>query len=511
MAMTAESTMPSPGDAAAATSVVDVPVETPAAAMSIKTETEGVSDERTVQHRRSLRESLPLIKMAPYLMFEAVMHAAHLRNAAHGWDLRTHMLISMVRKFMNHDGKTIEDLQERTKKGLHFHLDKVEARPFVVPAPVQEASVFLKHKIKSAIDKLTNESGLVEATIPDPTVVEVIAEWVIKQGSDHSKEFVPADNDVVVIYAHGGAHYLGSAAAHRFLTGQFAETTQVSILSLDYRLAPQNPLPAALTDFLVSYLYVLETLNVKPSRVVFAGDSSGGCLVLSALAVILHGTDVAARLPIPAGAVVISPWVDMTRCMPSENSKIIERFDYIPPADFYPKLKASKAWPAENGRYWYYAENNAILHPLVSPITSPSWKGSCPLAIILSEERLRDSGLLFSKFYRESGNPTYVYYHERLPHVFHLLGKGHPSVSKSYSEINSFINDCIARNAAAADSEKPKELSCKSTVIDIHGNEWPFPENKMPNYTYSELRKRMDARMTELSYLLQYLVAERQR
>ncbi|KAK9354606.1 Alpha/Beta hydrolase protein [Lipomyces doorenjongii] len=500
-----------PIEAAVVTRVVDMPAGT-AATTSVKIATESFSEKRTVKPRRSLREALPVIKMAPYLMFEAFMHTAYLRNSVHGWDLRTHMMISIVRRFMYHEGKTVEEVQEGSKKGLPFQSDEVEALPFVIPVPEEENDiVFLERKIKTAIDRLTKEAGLAEPTIPDPTVVEVPAEWVIKKRSDMSKAFIPADDDVVVIYAHGGAHYLGSAAAHRFLTGQLAESAQVTVLSLDYRLSPQNPLPAALTDFLVSYFYIVETLKVPPSRIVFAGDSSGGCLVLSALNVILYGDDASSCLPIPVGAVVISPWVDMTRCMPSESSKIIEQFDYIPPANFYPKLKPSEAWPAKNGRYWHYAENNAILHPLASPITTPSWKGSCPLSIILSEERLRDSGLLLSRFYKESGNPTYVYYHERLPHVFHLLGKTHPSVSKSFSEINSFIKGCVSRNIPAAESQAPNVLEGKAIIVDILGNERPLPEKKIPDYTYSELRKRMEARMTELAYLIEYLVADRMR
>ncbi|KAK9362861.1 hypothetical protein V1504DRAFT_387157 [Lipomyces starkeyi] len=235
-----------PIEAAVVTSVVNVPVET-AAATSVKIATEIVNEKRTVKPRRSLREALPVIKMAPYLMFEAFMHTACLRNSVHGWDLRTHMMISTVRRFMYHDGKTVEEVQEGSKKGLPFQSDEVEALPFVIPVPEEEDDVvFLERKIRTAIDRLTKEAGLAEPTIPDPTVVEVPAEWVIKKRSDNSKEFVPADDDVVVIYAHGGAHYLGSAAAHRFLTGQFAESTQVTVLSLDYRLSPQNPVCNAL-------------------------------------------------------------------------------------------------------------------------------------------------------------------------------------------------------------------------------------------------------------------------
>ncbi|KAK9321223.1 hypothetical protein V1517DRAFT_181863 [Lipomyces orientalis] len=254
-----------------------------------------VSENQAERPRRSLREALPVIKMAPYLMFEAIMHAAYLRNAGHGWDLRTHMIVSMVRRFMYHEGKTVEEVQSSSRKGLPFQSDEVEVLPFVIPVPqAQEDFEFLEHKIKTAIDRLTREAGLAEPTIPDPTVVEVHAEWVIEKRCE-GKEFVPTAEDVVVIFAHGGAHYLGSAAAHRFLTGPLVEFTQVKVLSLDYRLSPQNPLPAALTDFLVSYFYVVETLKVSPSRIVFVGDSSGGCLILSALGVILY----ACRLKAP--------------------------------------------------------------------------------------------------------------------------------------------------------------------------------------------------------------------
>ncbi|KAK9377784.1 uncharacterized protein V1513DRAFT_371757 [Lipomyces chichibuensis] len=235
-----------PIEAAVVMSVVDVPAGT-AAATSIKIASESVNEKRAMKPKRSLREALPILKMAPYLMFEAVMHTVSLRNSMHGWDLRTHMMISIVRRFMYHEGKTVEEVQEGSKKGLPFQSDEVEALPFVIPVPEQEDDVlFLERKIKTAIDRLTKEAGLTEPTIPDPAVVEVPAEWVIKKRSDKFKEFVPGDDDVVVIYVHGGAHYLGSAAAHRFLTGQFAESTQAAVLSLDYRLSPQNPVCIAL-------------------------------------------------------------------------------------------------------------------------------------------------------------------------------------------------------------------------------------------------------------------------
>ncbi|KAK9247623.1 hypothetical protein V1506DRAFT_454506 [Lipomyces tetrasporus] len=227
--------------AAVETPVFDVHVQT-SAVTEIRASVARDSEKQAEKPRRSLREALPVIKMAPYLMFEAIMHTAYLRNAAHGWDLRTHMIVSMVRRFMYHEGKTVEEVQRSSRKGLPFQSDEVEVLPFIIPVPqVQEDVELLEHKIKSAIDRLTREAGLAEPTIPDPTVVEVQAEWVIKKRSDKGKEFVPTAEDVVVIFAHGGAHYLGSAAAHRFFTGPLVESTQVKVLSLDYRLSPQNP------------------------------------------------------------------------------------------------------------------------------------------------------------------------------------------------------------------------------------------------------------------------------
>jgi hypothetical protein len=148
------------------------------------------------------------------------------------------------------------------------------------------------------------------------------------------------------------------------------------------------------------------------------------------------------------------------------------------------------------------------MHYIVGRTTSRFWT-YIALVFVVDTFELTNVLVLLSRFYKESGNPTYVYYHERLPHVFHLLGKTHPSVSKSFAEINSFIKDCISRNTPAADCEAPKELEGQSIIVDILGNERPFPEKKIPNYTYSELRKRMEARMTELTYLIAYLVADR--
>jgi monoterpene epsilon-lactone hydrolase len=108
-----------------------------------------------------------------------------------------------------------------------------------------------------------------------------------------------------LLYFHGGAYIMGSIDTHAGLTGRLAAATSMACLSVDYRLAPEHRFPCQLEDALTAYRWLLDQ-GIPPARIVIAGDSAGGGLVLSSLC--------AARdtgLPLPAAAVCISPWVDL--------------------------------------------------------------------------------------------------------------------------------------------------------------------------------------------------------
>ncbi|KAK9449705.1 Alpha/Beta hydrolase protein [Limtongia smithiae] len=301
---------------------------------------------------KSFKDTMEDVSLYTKLAYEGVMHTAMMRNASHGWDLKTHMTVSAIREFMINDGKTVEELQEKSKMGIPYENDAFEAIPMWACAPDAAMTDCLVGMIKSAAEKLTEETKMEKPTIPEATVEDVLAEWVIdmRMKKEFGTPFFPAADDIVVIYAHGGAHYMGSAAAHRFITSELAQSSDVRVLSLDYRLSPQDPMPAAITDFLTAYLFVLNTCKLPCSQIFFAGDSAGGSIVLAALEVILYAEKKA--IPVPAGAIVISPLVDLSRAMPSESSKAIAKFDYVPPGNYYPNIKPSKAWPVENNRYW---------------------------------------------------------------------------------------------------------------------------------------------------------------
>ena len=79
------------------------------------------------------------------------------------------------------------------------------------------------------------------------------------------------------------------------------------VLTIDYRVAPENPFPAAVEDAVYAYKWLLDEKNYKPDQIVVAGDSAGGGL---ALALCMYAKD--HGLPLPGGVITMSPWTDVT-------------------------------------------------------------------------------------------------------------------------------------------------------------------------------------------------------
>ncbi|KZT29342.1 alpha/beta-hydrolase [Neolentinus lepideus HHB14362 ss-1] len=150
--------------------------------------------------------------------------------------------------------------------------------------------------------------------------------------------------DSVMLYVPGGGYFFGSINTHRYQIIRYARKMHGRAFVVNYRKAPQYPWPCPLHDVLASYLYLIQPPEgtahkpVDPSKIVFAGDSAGGGLCISALTVIRD-----MGLPMPAGAVLISPWVDLTHSFPSVMQNITT--DIIPPHGFM--AKPSPVWPID--------------------------------------------------------------------------------------------------------------------------------------------------------------------
>src|SRR5256885_4696341 len=110
----------------------------------------------------------------------------------------------------------------------------------------------------------------------------------------------------VVLYFHGGVYVIGDAFLAADLASQVGRRSQAKVISVDYRLAPEHPYPAAVDDALAAYEALLHT-GFAPTDIAFAGESAGGGL---AVATLVNARD--HGLPLPAAAFVMSPYVDLT-------------------------------------------------------------------------------------------------------------------------------------------------------------------------------------------------------
>ncbi|HWD68629.1 MAG TPA: alpha/beta hydrolase fold domain-containing protein [Solirubrobacteraceae bacterium] len=121
-----------------------------------------------------------------------------------------------------------------------------------------------------------------------------------------SVEIRRINSDAAIFYLHGGAYAIGTAASSVGLASELARRAATKLATVDYRLAPEHPYPAAIDDAVAAYRGLLDT-GVRPSSIAIAGESAGAGLAAATLIALKH-----AGLPLPAAAVLMSPWVDLT-------------------------------------------------------------------------------------------------------------------------------------------------------------------------------------------------------
>ncbi|MEM3594045.1 MAG: alpha/beta hydrolase [Candidatus Jordarchaeaceae archaeon] len=135
----------------------------------------------------------------------------------------------------------------------------------------------------------------------------VPAEWITTPG---------VINQHVILYLHGGGYVSGSIRTHRDLAARISRVSNSRVLIIDYRLAPENPFPAAVEDAVAAYRWLIFTERIIPNNLIIAGDSAGGGLTIATL-VWLRDEEVA----LPAAAICLSPWLDLACTGESMKSK----------------------------------------------------------------------------------------------------------------------------------------------------------------------------------------------
>ena len=203
----------------------------------------------------------------------------------------------------------------------------------------------------------------------------------------------------VVLYLHGGGYVIGSPRSHRHLAAAIAGAAGASALLLDYRLAPEHPFPAAVEDATAAYRWLLDQA-IAPEHIVIAGDSAGGGLTVATLLALRE-----ARVPLPAGGVCISPWVDLTCSGASYATKAA--------AD--PIVR--RAGVEEMARAYLGATPPRT--PLASPLFA-DLRGLPPLLIhVGSDEVLLDDAVRLAERAKAAGVDATLEIYDRMIHVWH--------------------------------------------------------------------------------------------
>jgi monoterpene epsilon-lactone hydrolase len=203
----------------------------------------------------------------------------------------------------------------------------------------------------------------------------------------------------VVLYLHGGGYVIGSPRSHRHLAAAIAGAAGASALLLDYRLAPEHPFPAAVEDATAAYRWLLDQATA-PEHIVIAGDSAGGGLTVATVLALRE-----ARVPLPAGGVCISPWLDLTCSGASYATKAA--------AD--PIVR--RAGVEEMARAYLGATPPRT--PLASPLFA-DLRGLPPLLIhVGSDEVLLDDAVQLAERAKAAGVDATLEIYDRMIHVWH--------------------------------------------------------------------------------------------
>ncbi|MBO0729228.1 MAG: alpha/beta hydrolase fold domain-containing protein [Acidimicrobiaceae bacterium] len=230
----------------------------------------------------------------------------------------------------------------------------------------------------------------------------------------------PATTRGLMVYFHGGGFRLGSASRSAPFASQMARATQLTVVTVDYRLAPEHPFPAALQDAAAVYTALL----ADGQPVVAAGDSAGGGLA-AALVVAASTSDVAP----PAALVLVSPWLDLTCTASTFESR----------AGTDELFSLASAREAAD----MYLQGHEAPDPLASPLlaTLDGWPPTLVLAS--ADEVLLEDSVRFATARAMSGIPVTMHVHAGLPHVWPVVTPDHPASSDALSEIGSFVTGVL--------------------------------------------------------------------
>ena len=273
--------------------------------------------------------------------------------------------------------------------------------------------------MRKSIEKLGRARNVSRDIIIEKTeIAGVQAEWAYPTGTGKKK---------IIIFLHGGSYCVGSVSSYRAFTTGLAKESKLPVLSVDYRLAPEYPFPAALNDVKAVYNKLLAT-GTLANDIIFLGDSAGGGL---SMAVAMSLRDL--HLPLPKAIALLSPWMDLS--MSSESCLVNASKDFVNYIDFDRKCAIA------------YANGEDITNHLVSPVFG-HFKNIPPLFIhgAAIDIYLDDSIKTINKARADGVDVTYKIW-KGMFHIFTVFYKYTPEGKKSFQDLVVFIKHHLSQRS----------------------------------------------------------------
>ena len=271
-----------------------------------------------------------------------------------------------------------------------------------------ESVLYFRQQVEAGAGKMGKLPA--DISIWPVNIDKLYAEWLVPEG---------APEDKVVLYFHGGGYISGTCKAHRAITAKFVKESGIKALLFEYRLAPENPYPAALEDALTAYDWLLNQ-KIDPKNIVFVGDSAGGGLCLSALLALRDRGAV-----LPSAAVAYSPVTDLLCTGETHRTKA--------------KVCLSPEGITQAIAKHYAGDENPAL-PYISPLYGDLHSLPPLLIYAGADETLCDDAVRFAKKAEEAGTTVKLIIGEGMFHCYPAMAPLFPEATKALEDICAFIN-----------------------------------------------------------------------
>ncbi len=228
-----------------------------------------------------------------------------------------------------------------------------------------------------------------------------------------------AVDERVLLYLHGGGYMIGSMRTHRVPLSRLSRASGARVLGLEYRLAPENPFPAAVEDSVAAYRWLLSQ-GIEPKKIVIGGDSCGGGHTVATMVALRYLGE-----PLPAAGIMHSGWTDLantgaTFTTKAEEDPLIDR-DMV-----------------ENMAMAYLGDKDRKT-PLASPFYA-DLQGLPPLLVqVGSAEVLLDDSINFAERAKAAGVDVTLEVWDDMPHVWQAFASFLPEGQQAIEHCGEFI------------------------------------------------------------------------